>query len=126
MSFTSTASVGNKHQEMIKRLDFYEQEIYFLQKMLTEVIQKNTGADVTPEAEHYQNQFVIQLKNISDSRSQIVNNKHLIFYDAKEHAGKVDIRVSQEALDIEKKVLHLEKIVEEIKKSFKQYLSKWL
>ncbi|MEN9964553.1 MAG: hypothetical protein RL582_1648 [Bacteroidota bacterium] len=126
MSFTSTASVGNKHQEITKRLDFYEQEINFLQKMLTEVIQKNTGVDVTAEAEHYQNQFTIQLKNLNDYRNQMKDNKHLIFRDAKEHAGKVDNRVSHEAMDIEKKVLQFEKIVDGLKKSFKTFASKWL
>jgi hypothetical protein len=126
MSFTSTASVGNKHQEITKRLDFYEQEINFLQKMLTEVIQKNTGVDVTAEAEHYQNQFMIQLKNLNDYRNQMKDNKHLIFRDAKEHAGKVDNRVSHEAMDIEKKVLQFEKIVDGLKKSFKTFASKWL
>ena len=126
MSFTSTASVGNKHQVITKRLDFYEQEINFLQKMLTELIQKNTGVDVTAEAEHYQNQFMIQLKNLNDYRDQMKDNKHLIFRDAKEHAGKVDSRVSLEAIEIEKKVFQFEKIVTELKKSFKIFISEWL
>jgi len=38
----------------------------------------------------------------------------------------VDSRVSLEAIEIEKKVFQFEKIVTELKKSFKIFISEWL
>jgi hypothetical protein len=126
MTYTNGQQLGNKHQEMEKLIDFYSREIVFLQQLLSEVVSKNTSHEATADAEHFQNQFLIQLKNIDECRLKIKNNKHLAYLDIKDHAGKIDDRIANDLLSIVKEVLDMEKIISELRHQYKSYLLKWM
>jgi len=126
MSYTNTVKLGNKHEEMRRLLDFYEKEIQFLQKLLTEVVEKNTGKETTAASEHYQNQFMIQLKNLDEYRNRIIQNKHLVFSEISEHAGKVDNRIHDDLSDLEEQVFRFEHIIKELREEFKRFLLQWM
>jgi hypothetical protein len=126
MSYANGQQLGTKHQEMEKLIDFYSREIVFLQQLLSEVISKNTSHEATSDAEHFQNQFLIQLKNIDECRLKIKNNKHLAFLDIKDHAGKIDNRIANDLNNIVQEVLGMEKIISELRHQYKSYLLKWM
>ena len=52
-----------EHTDWISKLKFYDDEICILKNRLSEIISKNTQKDILAEAEHFQNQFIIQ-KNL--------------------------------------------------------------
>lgn len=126
MSYTSATHLPNHPGELQHLLNFYEQELQFLQKLLSEVVNKNTAQEAMAEAEHFQNQFFIQKKNIDELRNQITQNHHLAAEDAKIHAGRVDTRIADDNQQIGEEVHELEKIISELRTAYKKYLLKWM
>jgi Glu-tRNA(Gln) amidotransferase subunit E-like FAD-binding protein len=126
MTYTTSLKLGNQHQEMINILDFYASDIKFLEKLLTEVLEKNSNHEVKTEAEHFQNQFIIQQKNIDEIKSKILINKHEAAMEAKVHAGKVDERLVTDINQLKHEEKQIEKTMEEIRTAFKQFVVKWL
>jgi hypothetical protein len=63
MNYTSVAHCGHEHQEWIKAMDFYKDDLQLLQKRLMEIAGKNNGHDTMAEVEHFQNQFIVQRNN---------------------------------------------------------------
>ena len=126
MTYTTSLKLGNEHQEIINTLEFYASDIKFLEKLLTEVLEKNSNHDVKTEAEHFQNQFIIQQKNIDEIRSKILINKHEAALEAKVHAGKVDERLVTDINQLNRDANQIEKAIEEIRFAFKKFVAKWL
>jgi predicted nucleic acid-binding Zn-ribbon protein len=126
MTYTTSLKLGNEHQEIINTLEFYASDIKFLEKLLNEVLEKNSNHDVKTEAEHFQNQFIIQQKNIDEIRSKILINKHEAALEAKVHAGKVDERLVTDIHQIKHDANQIEKAIEEIRFAFKKFVAKWL
>ena len=126
MTYTTSLKLGNAHQEILNVLDFYSSDITFLEKLLTEVLKKNNHYEVKNESEHFQNQFIIQQKNIDDLRSKILINKHEAALEAKVHAGKVDERLVTDINQLKREEKQIEKTIEEIRTTFKQFVAKWL
>jgi len=126
MTYTTSLKLGIAHQEILNVLDFYSSDITFLEKLLTEVLEKNNHFEVKNECEHFQNQFIIQQKNIDEIRSKILINKHEAALEAKVHAGKVDERLVTNIHQIKRDANQIEKAIEEIRFAFKKFVAKWL
>ena len=126
MTYTTSLKLGNEHQEIMNTLEFYAADIKFLEKLLTEVLEKNSNHEVKIEAEHFQNQFIIQQKNIDEIKSKILINKHEVAMEAKVHAGKVDERLVTDIHQIKQDANQIEKAIEEIRFAFKKFVAKWL
>jgi hypothetical protein len=126
MTYTTSLKLGNQHQEMINTLEFYASDIKFLEKLLSEVLEKNSNHEVKTEAEHFQNQFIIQQRNIDELSRKILINKHEAAMEAKVHAGKVDERLVTDINHLKLEEKQIEKTIEEIRKTFKQFVAKWL
>jgi hypothetical protein len=126
MSYTAASHLTNKPRELQHLLDFYLQEIQFLEKLLSEVVNKNTSHEALSEAEHFQNQFLIQRKNIHELQSRIVQNHHLATEEAKIHAGRVDTRLVADNENIGEEVHQLERIIADLRAAYKKYLLNWM
>jgi aspartyl-tRNA synthetase len=126
MSYTAASHLTNKPLELQHLLDFYFQEIQFLEKLLTEVVNKNTSHEALSEAEHFQNQFLIQRKNIDELKNRILQNHHLTTEEAKIHAGRVDVRLVAENENIGEEVHQLERIIADLRAAYKKYLLNWM
>ncbi|MEI6583190.1 MAG: hypothetical protein WCO43_06320 [Chitinophagia bacterium] len=126
MSYTAATHLTNKPRELQHLLDFYFQEIQFLEKLLSEVVNKNTSQEALSEAEHFQNQFLIQRKNIDELRNRILQNHHLATDEAKIHAGRVDTRLVSDNENIGEEVHQLEKVIADLRAAYKKYLLNWM
>ncbi len=126
MSFTAATHLANQPRELQHLLSFYEQEIQFLEKLLSEVVNKNTSREAMSEAEHFQNQFLIQKRNIDELRNRILQNHHLASDEAKIHAGRVDTRLVSDNINIGEEVHQLEKIIADLRAAYKKYLLNWM
>jgi chromosome segregation ATPase len=126
MSYTSVLNLPNHPSELQHLLKFYEQEIQLLEKLLSEVVSKNTSREALAEAEHFQNQFFVQKKNMEELETRI-HRHHLQTADnAKNHAGKVDERLLTENESIGAEISSLEKVIAELRAAYKSYLAKWM
>lgn len=126
MSFTAATHLTNQPRALQHLLTFYEQEMQFLEKLLGEVVNKNTSREAMSEAEHFQNQFLIQKKNIAELRNRILQNHHLAADEAKIHAGRVDTRLVDDNENIGEEVHQLEKIIADLRADYKKYLLNWM
>ena len=126
MSYTNVLNLPNQPKELEHMLKFYEQEFNFLEKLLGEVVSKNTSREALVEAEHFQNQFFIQKKNIEELETRIHRHHQQTADNAKDHAGKVDERLLQENQSIGEEISSMEKIIADLRAAYKNYLVKWM
>jgi predicted nucleic acid-binding Zn-ribbon protein len=126
MSYTNVLNLSNQPKELEHMLKFYEQEINFLEKLLGEVVSKNTSREALTEAEHFQNQFFVQKKNIEELETRIHRHHQQTADNAKHHAGKVDERLLQENQSIGEEISSMEKIIADLRAAYKNYLVKWM
>jgi hypothetical protein len=126
MSFTNTLKAENKHQEIAHLLDFYKSELTFLENKLSEVVKRNTGHEALTEAEHFQNQFIVQRKTLEDLTERLKKNKHFTYLQAADHAGKMDDRLLTDINVIDQETKVFEKIVLELRTQYKQFLLRWI
>ena len=83
MSYTAVPHLVAEHQDWLKALDFYDNELDILENRLTEVAQKNTGLDAMKGVEHFQNQFIIQRNSIDELRHNMNEHAHKAMLDIK-------------------------------------------
>ena len=126
MSYTNVLNLPNQPKELEHMLKFYKQEFNFLEKLLGEVVSKNTSREALTEAEHFQNQFFIQKKNIEELETRIHRHHQQTADNAKHHAGKVDERLLQENQSIGEEISSMEKIIADLRAAYKNYLVKWM
>lgn len=70
MNYTNVSHCGNDHSKWIKSIEFYEDDLGSLENRLLEIVEKNNGYDVMAGVEHFQNQFIIQRKNIHEIQNR--------------------------------------------------------
>ena len=126
MTYTSTLKSENKHQEIAHLLDFYNSELTFLENKLSEVVKRNTGKEALSEAEHFQNQFIVQRKTLEDLTQRLQQNKHLVYLQSTDHNGKMDNRLLTDIVTIDKDTHTFEKIISELRASYKKFLIRWI
>lgn len=126
MSYTNVLNLSNQPKELEHMLKFYEQEINFLEKLLGEVVSKNTSREALTEAEHFQNQFFVQKKNLEELETRIHRHHQQTADNAKNHAGKVDERLHRENQLIGEEITSIEKIIADLRAAYKNYLVKWM
>jgi hypothetical protein len=126
MTYTSTLKSENKHQEISHLLDFYNSELTFLENKLSEVVKRNTGHEALTEAEHFQNQFIIQRKTLEELTERLQKNKHFTYLQTVDHAGKMDEKLVTDLNTIEKETHTFEKIISDLRTQYKQFLLRWI
>ena len=126
MSYTSVPHLSTEHQDWLKAIDFYDNELDILEKRLTEVATKNTGIDAMKGVEHFQNQFIIQRNTIDELRHNINEHVHKTMVDAKDHGGRVETQQILEHGKVKEEFDVFEKVINELRDEFKLYLTKWM
>jgi hypothetical protein len=126
MSYTNALNLGSKQQEMIRLLEFHTHEIQFMEKYLTEVLNKNTAQDARKAGEHFQNLLIIHRNQVDELTKRIENNHHLASQEAKEHYGKIDVRLVQDNEAILDEVKSIDRVFLELRNEFRIYLMKWM
>ncbi len=107
-----------------KLLKFYDDEIGVFESRLEEVVTKNTGSGLLGEAEHFQNQFILQKEQFD-----------LLQHDINEQKTKTEASIlqgnkpghtpsSEEQHLLRNKIHSAEKIFVETKHGFYRFLSK--
>ena len=114
--------------EWLKALDFYKNELRFWRKHLSHVVVSNTNKDILLEAEHFQNQVIIQVDQID-----------LLHHDVKQFENKLDEefesvskggKFSQQIVDVEaslrERMKTFEHIYVDLKHDYYSFLRKYM
>ncbi len=130
MMATQTTTIATKlsteHNDWLRSLDFYNDELKILKARLTQVAGKNTGAEASEDAEIFENRLDIQLKNIYDLSHDIRRHLANIAVQAKEKAGHIETRMLDEHAELREHYIALEKTVHDLRHEFYRYASKWM
>lgn len=126
MSYVTVSHCGTEHQEWLTSIDFYKNELKILQKRLTEIVEKNTSHEALEVAEHFQNQFIVQRNNIDELHHSINEHAHKTKTEAEQHAGHIDEAVAEEHDKIKEEFTVFEKVINELRQEFNEYLTKWM
>jgi uncharacterized iron-regulated protein len=78
------------------------------------------------EAEHFQNQFIVQHKTLEELTERLQKNKHFTYLQAADHAGKMDDRLLTDIIAIVQETHTFEKIISELRTQYKQFLLRWI
>jgi len=71
MKKVSIKHLGNSYGDWLRALVFYKQELDILKERLTEIVSKNTNADLLKQVEHFENQLKVQNNNIDNLHHDI-------------------------------------------------------
>lgn len=126
MSYTSLSKLSAEHHEWLNGLGFYKDDLQILENRLAEVASRNTQFEARQGIEHFQNQFVIQRNHIDELRHRINEHASAIGYDASIHAGQVENGRQDEHEGLRDDYQSFEKIINELRKEFNTFLTKWL
>ena len=126
MSFTNTTQVNAEHQEWVKGLDFYKDDIHILENRLTEISTKNTTFEARQGIEHFQNQFLVQRNNIDELRHKI--KEHISTYGKMTELAEevVENEKLAEHENLKDEYLSFEKVIKDLRQEFNIYLAKWM
>jgi hypothetical protein len=126
MSYVNILRAGTDHTIWSKGLEFYRDELELMTKRLLDIAVKNTGEEASKGVEHFQNQFIIQKKNISDLKHQVNSYVKGLSNDAKNHSGHVDAIFITQGDSLRERYEQLEQIMNSLRHEFNQFLSKWM
>lgn len=126
MSYVNILNAGTDHTIWAKGLEFYKDELELMVKRLLNISRKNTSSDAVKSVEHFQNQFMIQQKNISDMKHEVRDYVKGISKDAKNHAGYIDDNYLKQAGNLRERYEQQEQIMNSLRHEFNDFLSKWM
>ena len=123
----SITHMDNAHNDWLRALHFYKDELKILNGRLTEIARKNTGREVMAEVEHFENQFSIQAENINKLSHEIKANVTIAAKEAKASgAGYIDGVLLDQHHALGKKFETEEKIINELRHSFNRFAAEWM
>lgn len=125
MSFDNLTKVSAEHSEWLNGLDFYKQDIVLLEKRLLELASRNGSFDMSRGIEHFQNQFLIQRNTIDELRHSI--REHVTLFGrtvAAEDASK-ELPHQHMHESLKDGYLSFEKVMNELRHEFNEFLAKW-
>ena len=127
MSKISISHMSNAHNDWLRALDFYKQELNILKSRLTEVAGKNSGADVMKEVEHFENQFSIQ-RNMIDRLTHDIHQNVVSIGNAvlAAKAGYIDGALFEQHQQLNGKFFEEEKIINDLRAAFNVFAAKWM
>ena len=125
MNYTTVSHCGNDHQEWLKGVEFYDQDLDTLEKRLMEIVTKNNTRDVMAGVEHFQNQFIVQRNNIDELRHSINEHAGKVASGAKAHEGRMETTLVGEHEGLGEQVRSFEKVFNELRHEYNLFLAKW-
>lgn len=122
MKNISITHMSNKHNEWLRSLNFYKQEINILKGRLTEIGGKNTGDDVSKHVEQFENKFKVHVDNIDRLNHDITENITEAGKQAKDSgAGYIDAQLFSKHDELEQAFHTEEKSINSLRQEFNQF-----
>ncbi|HAV25094.1 MAG TPA: hypothetical protein DCX01_02855 [Bacteroidetes bacterium] len=114
--------IHKENTQWLKDLDFAKDEIKTYRNRLGEITQKNTKTEVLAPAEHFQNQFILHCEVIDGLKHDIHAEEHKIVENAKANNVATDHRKVDENSALVNRMQRFDKIWNELKTEYKEYL----
>ena len=114
--------------EWLKALDFYKNELRFWRKKLAIVVMGNTARDVLKEAEHFQNQVIIQQDQIDILRHDVkqFENSLDIEFEKISKGAKMALEVIDTETTLRDRMKTFEHIYVDLKHEYYSFLRRYM
>lgn len=126
MTLTKAESFHNDLREWYKLLSFNADLVRVFQNRLTEIVNRNTRKEVLAEAEHFQNQFILQKEQFDVLLHEINDQKMQMRKDFLQDNPVVYLPVADNQVLLKDKMEIADKIFLQTKKEFYRFLSNML
>ncbi len=127
MDKISIVHVKHTHNDWLRGIEFYKQELDILKKRLTEIAGKNTSDEVLKGVEHFENQFKVQMDNIDRLRHDINLNIQSIAVQAESSkAGYIDNILLARHNTLRVRYEEEEKAIRELRADFMRFSAEWM
>ena len=115
-----------EHKLWTSKMRFYMDELSIFENRLSELVQRNTKAEVTSEIEHFQNQFIRQREVAEQLISKCNDHEKFLANQAKEHPVAIDHVLFADHTKLRDEAEVYDKIYSELKTEFMNLLRKWM
>ncbi|MBS1618712.1 MAG: hypothetical protein JST76_09350 [Bacteroidetes bacterium] len=122
----SLHTLYDTYNSHVRALDFYKEELQYLEMRLGTIVNANTGQEVLSQAEHFQNVFLITADNIAELKGRVQKGLQHIEEVIKVKPTHADEKTIND-LGIYSRDLHeLENRFSAMKLEFNSFLAKYL
>ncbi|MBS1595071.1 MAG: hypothetical protein JST90_12185 [Bacteroidetes bacterium] len=122
----SLHTLYDTYNSHVRALDFYKEELQYLEMRLGTIVNANTGQEVLSQAEHFQNVFLITSDNIAELKGRVQRGLQHIEEVIKVKPTHADEKTIND-LGIYSRDLHeLENRFSAMKLQFNSFLAKYL
>ena len=114
------------YNSYIRSLDFYKEELQYLEMKLGTIVNANTGQEVLSQAEHFQNVFLITSDNIAELKGRIQRSLQHVEEIIKLKPTHTDEKSINDVGVYSKDIHDLENRFSAVKLEFNTFLAKYL
>lgn len=126
MKQISIKHITNLHNDWLRGLEFYKEDLRIVQERLEEIAGDNTGKEVSQQVEHFQNQLLIHNGYINELRHRIEANLKTIHMLLQGSGSYVTEYTAAEHLSLNDQYLTEEKLINELRHEFNRFAAKWM
>ena len=118
--------INDLHNDALRGLAFYKQELTILQERLEEIAADNTNVEVLEKVDHFQNQFIIHQRYIDDLMHDIRKNLKHIEEEVVTTSGFFGESNFTENEYLYEQFVTEEKIFNELRHEFNRFAAQWM
>ncbi|MCR8560799.1 hypothetical protein KXD93_24290 [Mucilaginibacter sp. BJC16-A38] len=126
MSQINIKYIKNLNNDCLRGIEFYKQELGFLQERLEEISTDNTAREVREKIEHFQNQFLIHGNYLDGLKHEIHVNDKSIEDELLKTGAFVSENIVAEHKRIHEQYMDEEKIFNELRHEFNRFAAVWM
>lgn len=123
---TNVRHWNSGHNDRLRALRFYKEEIDILDKRLAEIAGKNTAHEVAAQVEHFQNQFVLHRNNIDELGHSIREDLEGIGTEIQTQNGFIEDKLLDRLEKHERGFEDEEKNINALRRSFNLFSAEWM
>lgn len=125
MAYEDMTAVNAEHNEWLKGLDFYREDLKIHERRLLELAGRSTDSAFSKGIEHFQNQFLIQRNTMDELRHAI--REHSAVYA--QHISKGEVSqtgaLTSSHEELKDGYLSFEKVMNDLRHEFASFLTRW-
>lgn len=115
-----------EHEQWVKELDFFKQEVNVFENRLAEVSSRNTATEVRQQLESFQNQFIRQKEVIDELKHKIKGHETELSNYAKDNPVAIDRVHFDDHSGLREEMNTFRTIFNELKDNFYKFVVTWL
>jgi hypothetical protein len=118
--------ISNLHNEWLRGLEFYGQELFILQERLDEIATDNTGKEVLVKIDYFQNEIIIHQNAIDELKHLIHANIKKIEQQLLKTELFVEENTAIEHEQLGEQYETEEKMINDLRHEFNRFAAEWM